>query len=432
MAVTMSHAEWLKFTDGGTFSVRSSELKAVDNALRDYHTSKSDLALATLQGALLKWMQAKGSDWKSSVRNKNNAVDNLYKQVTGLGTGQPKNPLELSRVRDESRAILTDLFHKRELVFRPGLLTKIAGNSSLSKASVMISVGSNAKTGYDTYKLASGPSTGPSIASRVLKEIIPAEVFSDVLAALASVMPEFMTKWAAAMMPFAGLIASGGGAVVSAASTLWSQYKLVDARMHAERTLSEDEPDAAMAAVVRMLERERNKNLAELTIGMADFAAKLASLLLDGGTASNTAISITSGVMKLVVLVRVVVRDIMERNKANALVNMPIVKKDLFEACPVMGAYLVCCAPTSVIVNTILSSDEFYNPGMMDKVERAVQRHVQPMREAARKLVTEHRMYIPALQNYPGVLERNEKKLKEMMANKGKTAIGQQHESSAV
>ncbi len=64
---------------------------------------------------------------------------------------------------------------------------------------------------------------------------------------------------------------------------------------------------------------------------------------------------------------------------------------------------------------------------MMDVVERTVERHVNPMREAARRLVMEHRMYIPPLMNFPGLVKKNEDNLEAMLKKKGKTTIGLDH-----
>ena len=138
--------------------------------------------------------------------------------------------------------------------------------------------------------------------------------------------------------------------------------------MHATRALSTEDPEAALQAVLRMLEREHNKNLSEFAVGLSEFGSKAATLLADGGTATNAAIGLSFGLIKLVMLMRIVVRDVQERNAANKVIQRPLITNELFAVCPVMGAYLICCAPTSVIVNTILSSDHFYQPGMMDKV----------------------------------------------------------------
>jgi hypothetical protein len=122
-------------------------------------------------------------------------------------------------------------------------------------------------------------------------------------------------------------------------------------------------------------------------------------------------------------ILRIVVRDIQERNAANVVLKQPIIGVELFEANPLMGAYLICCAPTSVLVNTMLDSKNFNKPGMMDKVEQATKKHLKPLKSRARSLITEHRMYIPGLQNFPGLLKKNKKNLKDMMARNGKTGM---------
>jgi hypothetical protein len=236
-----------------------------------------------------------------------------------------------------------------------------------------------------------------------------------------------MAEWAAACAPFAGVIVSGGSAVVSAATTLRAAWRVREGTIHGQRTLSADEPDKAMQALVLMLDRERTNQVAGLGVGIAAFGGKLAGVLADGGTATNAAIGIASGVAKLAMLVSAIVIDVREKNAANKIMIGARVGPELFSACPLMGAYLVCCAPTSVLVNTIFDGDKFYQPGMMDVVERAVKRHVQPMREAARRLVNEHRMFIPELVYFPGLVEKNEAKLEQMMERKGKTTIGLRH-----
>ena len=247
------------------------------------------------------------------------------------------------------------------------------------------------------------------------------------MAGLVEVLPSFMAEWAAACAPFLGVISSGASVVGSAVLSLRSAWRMREGTIHGQRTLSVDEPDSAMQAIVLMLDRERTNQLAGLGVGIAAFGGKLAGVLADGGTATNAAIGLAAGVAKLTMLVSAIIIDVLEKNAANKIMIGARVGPELFSACPVMGAYLVCCAPTSVLVNTIFDSDKFYQLGMMDVVERAVKRHVQPMREAARRLASEHRMYIPALAHFPGMLEKNKKKLKEMMEKKGKTTIGLDH-----
>ena len=146
---------------------------------------------------------------------------------------------------------------------------------------------------------------------------------------------------------------------------------------------------AALDALARFLERERNQDAYAMSVSLAEFGSKLAATLADGGTASNAAIGLTANLLKLMNIVRIVVRDVREKNAANQAM-MTRVDAGIFDICPVVGAYLICCAPTSVLVNTLFDS-RFGEPGWQDHVEIAVRRHLAPRQEQARRVVCAHR-----------------------------------------
>jgi hypothetical protein len=93
----------------------------------------------------------------------------------------------------------------------------------------------------------------------------------------------------------------------------------------------------------------------------------------------------------------------------------------IFDVCPLIGAYLILCVPTSVMVNTVF--DRLSEHGWRGDVERTVERHIVPLQDQARRVVQASRFEIVALKNFPGMLTRNEKKLKEMEERKGKTGM---------
>lgn len=434
MSQVMSYKDWMKFTDGGITSRRSTKLKDVDFALKKYDTNKSPANKEGVLKALIAWQISKGAGWKTSVRNKHNAVDNLYRQLTGNVVVPGDQRVALSHIRNESRAIVTNLFQGGNLVFRPGLMTTLAGNKNLARATTAYTI---ASVGKDVNTLSGNaisnavgmraPASGRTsqaaadLASNLFRLHVPPEIAADVSATLAKVMPNFMTELKLSCTPILGVAFSAGKVMYAAGKSAKATIILADAETHQQRTLSVDEPEAAFLALIRMLDREANQAHAGLARSMAEFGSKVATTLVDGGTATNTAISLTSSLVKLLILLRIVVRDVQEKNKANLILKKPVITAELFEACPLMGAYLICCAPTSVLVNTVLSADKFYQPGMMDVVERAVTRHIQPLRIRAQKLIHAHRMYIPELQNYPGVMKQNKKKLKQMLKQSGKS-----------
>ena len=353
MSNIMSHSEWMKRTKGGFTQSRSKALKAIDAALKEFDQAPTEKNKGAILKALISWQQSKGNNWKQSIRNKENAVDNLYRQLTGLGN--KADMFALSHIQNESRAIITDLFQGKKLIFRPGLLTKIAGNSktlgiNTNKVSfVKTTVG----IGRDGHTLSSSSSSSSNsgnsakaakLSKDLLNEIIPKEFLADVMAAISNIMPNFLTELAASCMPFVGVIFSGGSAVVAGCKAAQAVYKLDRAQMHAQRTLSTAEPAAAFEAITRMLKREAEQKTEKFAKGLADFGSKLASTLADGGTATNAAIGLASGLIKLLMLLRIVLRDIQERNAANELLSKPIITIKLFGSESINGSvfYLLC------------------------------------------------------------------------------------------
>lgn len=77
----MSYDEWMKQTRRGPLKPRSKQLRVIDACLREYDAHRGSLPhLEALWDALVVWMESK-TDWRSSVRNQNGAVDRLSDQI---------------------------------------------------------------------------------------------------------------------------------------------------------------------------------------------------------------------------------------------------------------------------------------------------------------------------------------------------------------
>jgi hypothetical protein len=261
-----------------------------------------------------------------------------------------------------------------------------------------------------------------SMAQDLITTIVPPDFVTEVTAEVVKLIPTFMTELAASLTPFLGVITSAAGVLKSSYALIRDEYRVEQMRMHQERSLAVEDPARAMEAITRMLERERTNEVFNVTRGIAECGGKLAGVLADGGTATTAAIGLASAVLKLINILRLVLRDVTERRAANRLMlSATITGPDLFDACPVMGAYMICCVPTSVMLNSIF--DRFFERGVLGEIERTTKHHLVPIRDQARRLVQEHRFWIPELASYPGVLSVNKKKLKEMMKKKGKTGM---------
>jgi hypothetical protein len=93
----------------------------------------------------------------------------------------------------------------------------------------------------------------------------------------------------------------------------------------------------------------------------------------------------------------------------------------IFQTCPLVGAYYVCCAPTSALVNQIY--ERWWQAEWRGDVERAVVKHLEPIRARARHVIREHRFVINELNRHPGVLMRNDAELEAMKKRMGKTGM---------
>jgi hypothetical protein len=421
MSEIMSHREWMNITSGGIASVRSSELKAVDAALAKYDSARIEPNKQALLAALMKWMQSKGNAWKTSVRNRHQGVEILYAQLTGVGkvkiTG--KEMVGLSHVRDEGRAIINDLFRGKQLRWRSDFGQKLADE----KWGVRVNVPSAVRSIKELAPKPTGaPSTAAKLADDLYKDLVPPEILGDVTTAINGILPQFMQDLAASLTPFVGVIASGGGAVWSTTKAIRGKWRLEWSQHHAAHSLAGMEPAAAFGALSRILDRELNNEIFGASVSLADFGGKLAGVLADGGTATNAAVGLATAVVKLMNIIRIIVRDVVERNEANRRMAGGLVDRSIFGAAPIVGAYMICCVPASVLASAIFE-DAFGQPGWQSRVEHAVATHHGPLKEQARRVVQAHRFWIPELQNSQGFLEVNKKKLEAMLERKGKSGM---------
>ena len=340
----------------------------------------------------------------------------MYAQLTGRPTLKKTGAdiVALSHLRDESRAIVNDIFLGKKLRFKPGKILKI----KLAYQSFSV-----VNTGRTLYKATSGQGISNPFGSDIsfIQALVPAEYVPEVLQFIREAMPDFLTHLSASLIPFAGVAVSGVSTLVQAVVTVKSQYTF-HTRRNLARGLAIGEPKAALDAVVAMLDRAVAINNVQLGIGVGALTAKLAGVLTDGGTLSNAATGFAFAVLKFMEMVSEILIDVIEAKAANSRMARPGgVDGTVFNDCPLIGAYLVCCAPTSVLLNTIF--DRFGDHGWRDEVEHSVQNQLTTLRATAGALVRGHRYQIVELMNYAGVLEVNKKKLKAMAASKGLTGM---------
>src|SRR5262249_37707483 len=146
--------------------------------------------LDNLRTAIVGWMQKEGPNWKSSVRNRYHAVDDLYKQSMGIEVPSRTagEIIGFSYVRAESRQIVDDLFRGKSIDWKPGILPKLANN----KWGLALNAGDAAKNAAAVF--GSNSSRAAEMAQKAFDLLVPLTVAGDVGMALARVMPDFMKE----------------------------------------------------------------------------------------------------------------------------------------------------------------------------------------------------------------------------------------------
>jgi hypothetical protein len=447
MAQVMRHKEWMEASYGSKTTIRSGKLKAVDDALLKFDKQPTKQNIQILQGVLVGWMTSKGNAWKSSVRNKNKAVETLFMQINSTGAEFGLNDgLALKRLEEEPKKVIKTLFDGAKIDWKSAYSSQLNSDGTKPRITVSKAVKRAPKqfkmsastnkfgTALNTGGLISGSSSAHTIRttgdagstskaiSKCISEVVPEAAQNEVMNAVKALVPTFEAQFSAAVMPLAGLIIAGGGTLWNTGNALHKQYGIRDAKKHRERSLAGiGGPDEAIGAMIRILERERNSDVFSAGVSLTEFGGKLAGLAVDGGTASNTAIGLASNVVKLMNIIRIVYRDIREKNAANKAMAQGDVDLSIFETSPLVGCYLICAAPTSVLTNLIL--DQFGEARWMDNLERNKKRHIEPLQDKARKVIKNHRFEIRSLARAPGMLAVNKEELERMKANVGKTSF---------
>jgi len=443
MAELMSHKEWMKLTYGGVTSLRSSKLKAVDTALARYEKSPDADHKKVVHKAFMAWMMDKGGDWKNSVRNSKNAVDTLYKQLTGhAAPGAALDVEGMKAMEGEAERLMQELFGGASITWKNAFRVKV--NSDLvnpSKESFITYLPVNQyKASASTNKFGlAGNTAGAVVAGKTLKsmaegsgqgatgamisklvtQVVPPGAQLEVMKAVQMLVPTFQAQFAAAVVPLGGILIAAGTTLWNTGNALHKQYGVVQTGMHRDRSLAGAEGLAAINALIRILERERNADIYSASVSVCELGGKIAGLAIDGGMATNTAVGLAANVAKLLNIVRIVYQDVSEKNAANKLIQWGhgSIGIDVFETCPLLGCYLICCLPTSALMALIMN--RFGQAGWMDMAERTASHHIDPLRDKARGVIKNHRFEIRSLSRFPGVLGENEEEKRRMMENIG-------------
>ncbi len=390
----IAHQYWLQLTNAGTLSIRSMALRAVDNALERYHQQPTQVHLDKLKEAFSRFKDSE-QGWMKSPRNRYRAFEILTHDLNGTSTLQLSQAEQIAwkLIYDESQALLHRTFQGKTLEWRTGLASKLCSDCrDIAQESVNIT--RNALTLADKHPLA--------MAKRLFDEVVPASVRTVVAQALQELIPGFMQDLAASIAPIVGVAKSVSDTLIATATFIGNDLKLESSKLHAQQAFSTNEPALATQAILRILKRERDAAGFDLAVNASSLTAKLACAVADGGTVGNAAIGLATSAVKLLQIIRMITMDCLERQAGNKIMSSQLVTPAIFDECPIIGAYMICCVPASALMNALFEKQAVV--GWTGKAEHAWKNHWTPLRETARGLIKEHRFVIHGLERHPGML----------------------------
>ncbi len=446
MPYVMLYDTWMKDT-AVSFKPRSNRLQAIDEALKKYHSTKSDTDLVTLKLALHQWKMWKGYDalagkpaWIINERNKKGAVSDLDLQIFGARNSsaledisdQPYYGIEewapdqaarmaLRLAREET---LHQLFDSRQFYLsKTALATTVFGmQRQLKKAGEQAqktadAVASNA---LGVAKNAAMSTVRPLIneiklfVDQLIAEVLsefPVEVAREVLALLAEIIPNFILEFTSSIAPYVSLAPNTFKAIKNGYGAIKEQYKLSHFDEHMP-SLAAGDPVAAAKALRLLIERKRDNQSQLSAIYTADVTVKLSSIALDSlslGIPSVSAVitplqGMLTATSVLTLQIYTLAREVQEMRKANAILNTGAkITSEIFDVCPIAGCYFIACSNTSSVINFLI--EDIGAPAWQRDVESLKKNHVDPLIEDARSLIADSRLQVEGLEMSKGVVK---------------------------
>ncbi len=349
----MSLAEWKKGTSL-TLRKRGPRLRAVDSALNNYQNDPSSPNLLILMHAIEHYRSTREGGWENYRRNKGHIFEVLMSQLFNLASGDdtvqamaalPFFGIEswavegvggqdlADAIRVERKNRLTQLLHGRTLRCRWGAVawqqTKILGRGGV-------------QMNYELSRGGDGSNSGSVIDA--ISDSAGA-VGTEFLSIVPVPKPDL-----AELVPVFGLIYDG-----LKTAWEWKQYAdlVVDKGRFPGflRACSGEAPDirAAVVAVQSYLEKRLGSQRSLAAVQTASFAGKIATFFADGGVASHASITGVKTALKAFLTLQFAYDEFKEMKAAQKLLSAPDAR--IFEACPLLGCYMVTSCDHSDLLN---------------------------------------------------------------------------------
>lgn len=391
LAVTITYDEWKRGTDAGLLTRRSSEMEAIDKALKEYHDQgKNESALVRLRQAFETWTRAQqlaGKIWTQSDRNKTGLVSKLHEQLTLAEAGRSVKNMgntadweaRMALVEAE-RDALVNMFKGRQLIFKTPYRTGLAHVVQQYTSGLQLTRGAS-----NLVKGSTGQVTSQAVAG----------AFNKIGGAVPEHLASFLGLSADALCSAFATVINFGIAPVKLLNDMINLGMGIKARVDASRgrfAFAQGKADAALDAVIRQI----NQELLIVTKEMTQHTASIVASAFAAGPIFSAA----NSVVDLIVNNALYVQMTREMKAGNEMLSSGRLGLNLFQASPVLGCYFLVLAETNVWVN--FSPHDIGTDGWTRQIDAMVRR-ADPVRDKARELIRNSKYGVSGLEGFNGL-----------------------------
>jgi hypothetical protein len=409
-----AYDDWMKITALGVLKPRSSALKEIDSAIKEYWKQTAPASrrkgMSGIRLALENWIREKGPNWRNSERNKapHRIVSELYRTVTERPAFTPDELAAFRWQDDQRRLRLGQIFAGKEIVWRAFNNTK--DTQAALAAARLAAKGGIPKTHQsdveaikkfkdeqnaliqDRKDYGKGPGNamrqifnkgaeqGLGIGGLVQKGIgqngrehnfgvsgtretsvafqqLVRNLFGgkvslpNINTHLLKTLGTDVGGLSDTVMPIVSNITSGVKLVVAWGTVALSKYREYETGKLGCVISRGGDMEAAFKALQVLLDRKVTSDTIQASIQTADFATRTAMSFVDFGAVSGAAVGVVSSLSKLVHKLYLMGREYSETHDARILLSSPANLDDtLFEVYPLLGCYMLLCSDLSELL----------------------------------------------------------------------------------
>jgi len=377
-----TYEEWMKATALGITKPRSDKLKKIDQALKDYTSTKSDPSLSNLRKALADWKMWKGATWATSERNtaaKGALFTRLDKALRATRPVRSKVDQDALAYQEQQRNLaIVRLFRNRKVTLK-GVFNTVTSSQLLTQTHAV----------YHELKIINDPAkTATNSALKTAMEAMIAKMFDVQTFSVISghLMNIFGGDIIAACVPILGHGRSGTLMIKAMTELAMATSRRITTLDHGYVFRAGD-PAEAFKALDRLLLTDIGQKGGTVAITSADFTTRTILACLDGGVVTGAITGAATAVAKLTKRVYELSLEYRETKAVNKLLDDPAnLGFELFRVKPLLGAYMLCCSSDWDLM--AMAAEDFGQDGWMDDVEAIKRDHITPVRTTAQRFLT--------------------------------------------